>query len=356
MADNEQGQEKTEQATDKRREEAREKGQVAKSREIASVAVLFVCLIYFHFNAAGLLQKIMAIMSSSFRSAGQTVINMDNAPSLLIGYIFKVFFMLLPLLGLICLVALAANVLQVGMLFSASAIQPEFSKLNPLKGLKNLLSLKSGVELIKNIIKISVVGFVSYQVIGDEFKNCLTLAEQSVWGIMIYLGKISFKILITTCWVLVLLAVLDYLYQRWEYEKGLRMSRQEIKDEFKNTEGNPIIKARIRRLQREMARKRMMAAVPTADVIITNPTHLAVALKYEQTKKSAPAVVAKGAGLIAEKIREVARENNVPVIEDKPLAQVLYKLVKVDDLIPENLYRSVAEVLAYVYRLRDNKG
>lgn len=352
MADNEQGQEKTEQATDKRREESRAKGQIAKSREIPSVAVLFACLIYFHFNAAGLLQKIIAMMSSSFRSAGQVVITMDSAPSLLTGYIFKVFFMLLPLLALICVVALAANILQVGMLFSASALEPKLSKLNPLSGLKNLLSLKSAVELIKNIIKMSIVGFVSYQVIGDEIKNCLTLAERSVWGILIYMGKISFKILVTTCWVLVLLALLDYLYQRWEHEKGLRMSRQEIKDEFKNTDGNPTIKARIRRLQREMARKRMMAAVPTADVIITNPTHLAVALKYEQGKQSAPCVVAKGADLVAEKIRAVARASNVPIVEDKPLAQVLYKMVKVEDSIPENLYRSVAEVLAYVYRLR----
>lgn len=352
MADNEQGQEKTEQATDKRREESRAKGQLAKSREIPSVAVLFACLIYFHFNAAGLLQKLMAMMSSTFRSAGQVVITMDSAPSLLTSYMFKVFFMLLPLLALICVVALAANILQVGMLFSTSALEPKLSKLNPLSGLKNLLSLKSAVELVKNIIKMSIVGFVSYQVIGDEIKNCLTLAEQSVWGILIYMGKISFRILVTTCWVLVLLALLDYLYQRWEYEKGLRMSRQEIKEEFKNTDGNPTIKARIRRLQREMGRKRMMAAVPTADVIITNPTHLAVALKYEQGKQSAPCVVAKGADLVAEKIREVARASNVPIVEDKPLAQVLYKMVKVEDSIPANLYRSVAEVLAYVYRLR----
>jgi flagellar biosynthetic protein FlhB len=145
---------------------------------------------------------------------------------------------------------------------------------------------------------------------------------------------------------------MDYLYQRWEHEKSLRMSRQEIKEEFKNTEGDPAIKARIRRLQREMARKRMMAAVPKADVVITNPTHLAVALKYEQEKTMAPCVVAKGAGLIAEKIRDIAKESNVPIVENKPLAQVLYKIVKLDGLIPETLYRSVAEVLAYVYSLR----
>ncbi len=352
MADNDQGQERTEQATAKRREEAREKGQVAKSREAASVAVLLSCLLFFYFNATGLLQKIMVLMSSTFREAGRTDIGLDNASALLSGFIFKAFFMLLPLLGLVTVAALLANVVQVGFLFSSSAIQPDLAKLDPLKGLKNLLSLKSVVELLKSILKMCLIGLIAYQVVAKEIANCLPLAQQSVWGIVAYTGRISFKILLTTCWGLVLLAILDYFYQRWEHEKGLKMTRQEIKEEYKNTEGNPAIKARIKRLQREMARKRMMAAVPTADVVITNPTHLAVALKYEQDKKSAPQVVAKGAGLIAEKIKSVAGESKVPVIEDKPLAQVLYKIVKVDDLIPESLYRSVAEVLAYVYSLR----
>ncbi len=352
MADNEKGQEKNEQATAKRREEAREKGQVAKSREVASVAVLLSCLIYFYFNAGGLLQKIMAMMSALFRGCGQVNINLDNAPSFLTGLMLKTSLLLLPLLGLICVVALVANVIQVGFFYSPKALEPKFSKLNPLTGFNNLFSLRSAVEMIKNIIKTGVVGFVAYTVLSKELSNCLPLAERSVWEIMVYLGRVSFKILLTTCWVLILLAILDYLYQRWEYEKSLRMSRQEIKEEFKNTEGDPSIKARIKRLQREMARKRMMAAVPTADVVITNPTHLAVALKYDQEKKSAPQVVAKGAGFIAEKIREAARENLVPLIEDKPLAQVLYKMVKIDDLIPESLYRTVAEILAYVYSLR----
>lgn len=352
MPENDQGQEKNEQATDKRREEAREKGQVAKSRELASVAVLLTCLIYFYFNIGSLMQKMMTMMSSIFRSAGQTTISLDNASSYLNGLIIKAFLMLLPLFGFVFLVALLVNILQVGFLFSSSSVQPQFSRVNPLKGLKNIFSLRSLVELVKNIIKMAVIGFVAYVVISQEISHCLPLAEQSLWGIMVYMGKISFKILLNTCWVLILLAVLDYLYQRWEYEKSLRMSRQEIKEEFKNTEGDPIIKARIKRLQRDMARKRMMAAVPTADVIITNPTHLAVALKYEQEKRNAPYVVAKGAGPIAEKIREAARENQVPIVENKPLAQVLYKMVKIDESIPENLYRSVAEILAYVYSLR----
>ena len=172
---------------------------------------------------------------------------------------------------------------------------------------------------------------------------------------MIYLGNICFKIILATTIVLVILAIFDYIYQRWEYEKSLRMTKQEIKDEYKNTEGDPLIKSRIRRLQREIAQKRMMAEVPKADVIITNPTHLAVAIKYDPVNMMAPKVVAKGANIIAERIREVARDNDVPIIEDKPLAQVLYKIVDINSLIPEDLYRAVAEVLAFVYEQKKSK-
>jgi len=171
----------------------------------------------------------------------------------------------------------------------------------------------------------------------------------------VYIGEISFRIMFTTCWVLVILAVLDYGYQRWEYEKGLRMSRQDIKEEYKHTEGDPLVKARIRRMQREAARKRMMAAVPKATVVITNPTHLAVALAYDQERMIAPTVVAKGAGHIAAKIKEVALAHGVPIVENKPVAQLLYKMVDIDACVPENLYRAVAEILAFVYRLRRDR-
>ena len=354
MSEKDEGQEKTEQSTPKRRGEAREKGQVAKSREVSSVAVLVACLIYFYFNATGLLEKLMAMMASIFKSSGQAAISMDNVQSLLTGLLFKVFFLLLPLLLVVSLAAILSNIIQVGVIFSPAAMRPELAKISPVKGFQKLFSLRSLVELIKNIIKMFIVGFIAYLVIKKEIGGFLPLAEQGAGAIVIYMGKISFKILLNTCWVLILLAILDYLYQRWEYEKSLRMSRQEIKDEFKNTEGDPAIRARIKHLQRGMARKRMMAAIPKADVVITNPTHLAVALRYEQEKTIAPYVVAKGAGLIAEKIREVAKSANVPIVENKPLAQVLCKMVKVNDLIPETLYRAVAEVLAYVYNLRKN--
>jgi flagellar biosynthetic protein FlhB len=346
------GQERTEPGTPKRREEAREKGRVAKSRDVSSVAILFAALIYFYFNVTGVVEKLMSVIASIFRSVGQTTISLDNISSLLTGLMFKVFSLMMPFLAVIFVVSILANVGQVGFLLSASSIEPEFSKIDPLKGLKRLFSLNSFVELIKNIFKMLIIGIVAYVVVKNEVVGFLLLADQTAPSLLIYIGKVTFKILLTTGWVLLALALFDYAYQRWEFEKGLKMTKQEIKDESKNTEGNPLIKGRIKRLQREMARKRMMAAVPKADVVITNPTHLAIAIKYDQNKEIAPRVIAKGAGFIAVKIREIAMKNAVPLVENKPLAQVLYKVVDVSELIPENLYRSVAEVLAYVYKMR----
>jgi len=346
------GQERTEEATPKRREEAREKGRVGKSREVPSAAILFASLIYFYFNSSGLLQKLISLVSSIFRSVGQTAVTVDNIPHLLNGLMFDVFMILLPLFAVIFLISILANVAQVGFLLSAQAVQPQFSKINPLNGFKRLFSLNSFVELVKNILKMLTIALVAYSVVKKEVEGFMLLSDQTVWEFLVYIGTIIFRILLTTGWVLLVLALFDFLYQRWEYEKGLKMTKQEIKDEMKNSEGNPLIKSRIKRLQREMARRRMMAAVPKADVVITNPTHLAVAVKYDRDKDVAPRVVAKGAGFIAEKIREIAGKNDVPLVENKPLAQVLYKMVDVNGVIPENLYRSVAEVLAYIYNLR----
>jgi flagellar biosynthesis protein FlhB len=349
MADNDQDQERTEQATSKRRDEAREKGQVARSHEIVSVSILVACLIFFYFGSSGFLKSIMELMTTGFRTAGQANITPESLNSLFIAYIFKGFIILFPLMLTVVIAAILGNILQVGIMFSSESITPQLSKIDPIKGFERLFSLRSVMELVKSIFKICIVSIVAYIVVKEEISNMIILMEQSVWGMMIYFGRISFKIVLATTIVLVLLAILDYIYQRWEYEKSLRMTKQEIKDEYKNTEGDPLIKSRIRRLQREMARKRMMAEVPKADVIITNPTHLAVAIKYDPDIMLAPTVVAKGANLIAEKIKQIAAENDIPIVENKPLAQVLYKMVDINDLIPEDLYRAVAEVLAFVY-------
>ncbi len=353
MAENDKDQEKTEQATPKRREEARKKGQVARSQEVASVTILLASLIYFYFDSGRLVKKMMGLLSGFLKDSGTLLIDNNNIQTLAVGWLYEFFILIAPLLLTVLVAGLFANLIQVGFVVSAESLEPKFSKINPIKGFTRLFSIKSFAELAKNTLKLCIVGYVAYVTVASELENLPSLMDKSVGEIMVYIGRISFNIILRTSWVLIVLAVLDYAYQRWEHEKGLKMSKQEIKDEYKQTDGDPLIKARVRRIQREMARKRMMAQVPKADVVITNPDHIAVALQYDQRKMFAPVVVAKGAGFVAERIREIARENNVRVIENKPLARVLYKMVKVDEAIPKNLYKAVAEVLAYVYGLKE---
>lgn len=345
-------QEKTEKATSKRRQDAREKGQVAKSRELASVAVLGACLVYFYFGASAIATRLMELMRTSFHKAGQMTISIDTIQPLLTDLLFQTFALLAPFLLVAIIAGLMINILQVGILFSAEAITPKFSKIDPFKGLQRLFSLRSLVELVKSILKIAIVGFVAYLTISGESHKLLPLVDLGVSDILRYMGEVSFKILSSTCWVLVILAVLDYGYQKWEHEKSLKMSIKEIKEENRQTEGDPLIKGRIKRLQREMARKRMMAAVPKADVVITNPTHLAVAIRYEPETMNAPCVIAKGADFLAEKIKEIARNSGVPIVENKLVAQVLYKMTAVEQAVPENLYKAIAEILAHIYSLK----
>jgi flagellar biosynthesis protein FlhB len=355
MADGNKDQEKTEEATSKRREETREKGQVAKSRDLASIAVLGSCLVYFYFGGSAIASQLMDLMKAYFRLSGQLSLSVDNIQSVLLDFAFKTFLLLIPFLLVALLSGFFANILQVGFLFSTEAIAPKFSKIDPIEGFQRLFSLRSFVELLKSILKIAIIGFVAYLTIQSESDTIVPLMDYNVPDILAYIGRVSFKILYTTCWVLVVLAVLDYIYQKWEYEKSIKMSKQEIKEENKQSEGDPLIKGRIKRLQREMARKRMMSAVPKADVVITNPTHLAIAIRYDPETMNAPLVVAKGADFLAQKIKEIARNHAVPVIENKPVAQVLYKMVAVEQSIPENLYTVIAEILAQVYSLKQKR-
>ncbi len=351
MAENDQGQEKTEQATTKRREESHKKGQVAKSRELSSVAILVGALVYFYFNAPDLLTGMMNMTKGMLKKSGQVQLTASSLPPFVAELAFQVMLLLLPLMLTVVVVSLLVNILQVGFIFSPEAMAPKFSKINPIKGMKNVLGLRAFVELLKNILKIVVIGAVAYLTIRSEVMGFLPLLDQGVWQILSFIGGNAFKILANVCWLLMVLAVLDYLYQKWEHEKNIKMTKQELKEENKQTEGDPLIKGRIRRLQREAARKRMMASVPKADVVITNPTHLAVALKYDTATMSAPVVLAKGAGHVAERIRKIAGEHRVPIVENKWVARVLYRMVDIDGAIPENLYRAVAEILAYVYGL-----
>ena len=254
------------------------------------------------------------------------------------------------------MVGFIANVMQVGFQISTEAMALKLSKLNPISGMKRFVSLKSLVEIVKSIIKIFFIGGIAYLLVEGEIKAFPVLVHQEVGQILVFIARVAIKICFFVCLAMILLAVLDYIYQRWQYEQDLKMTKQEVKDESKQTYGDPQVKARIRSVQMEMARRRMMDAVPEADVVITNPTHLAIALKFDAREMIAPRVLAKGSGHIAQRIREIAAENKIPLFEQKPLAQALYKMVEIGDYIPPELYRAVAEVLAYVYRLKGMYG
>jgi flagellar biosynthetic protein FlhB len=237
--------------------------------------------------------------------------------------------------------------------FSNEAITPKFDRFNPITGIKRLFSTRSLIELLKSLLKLAVVGWIGYTTIMGELKVFPLLVDKTGAEVLAFAGQVCFKLFLKTGLALLVIAGFDYAYQRYQFEHNLKMTKQEIREEFKSTEGDPLIKSRIRSLQRERSRQRMMKDVPKADVVLTNPTHLAVALRYDVEKSAAPVVVAKGARLIAERIKAIAKENGVPVIENKPLARMLFKNAEIGSEIPFELYKAVAEVLAVVYRMRN---
>jgi flagellar biosynthetic protein FlhB len=347
------GQERTEKATGKRRQEARRKGTVAQSREVPSVLILMTALGFFYFAGSWMFGHISEFIGWFYQHMDtlrfETV---TDAHVLSVEIIDQVFLILAPFFLPILIAGMAGNVFQIGFEIHGEPMKPNLAKLNPISGLKKLVSLRSLVELGKSIVKILFVGGIAYGLIKSEMAGFPALMQQEVGDIFIFIAKLAFKICFFVCLALIILAVLDYIYQRWQYEKNLKMTKQEVQDERKQTEGDPKVKGRIRRAQLEMARRRMMEAVPEADVVITNPTHLAVALKFDASEMIAPTVVAKGSGHMAERIRLIAQDYQVPIVEDKPLAQALFKMVEIGEFIPVELYRAVAEVLAYVYRLK----
>ncbi len=345
-------QERTEKATSRRREKARERGQVARSLELNSAAVICLGFLTLYLMGPHLGGRIIGLMSHTMGSAPAIA----GADASFLGVfrdgMFQFFIILLPIFVVMTVVALGVNIAQVGFMVTPKALEPRFDKLNVVKGAKRILSAKSIAQLIRDTLKLIVVAAVAYLAIRSEFESFFALSDQGVLSLVTAMGKLALMLAFKIGLVILGLAILDYLYQRHEYERSIRMSRQELKDELKDTEGSPQLKARVRQVQRELARSRMMKAVPTADVVITNPTEIAVALKYDSGETKAPYVVAKGERLIAEKIRELACEHGVPVVEDRPLARALFKMCDVGQMIPVNLYRAVAEVLAHVYRLK----
>jgi flagellar biosynthetic protein FlhB len=347
------GQERTEKATAKRRQEARRKGQVAQSRELPSVLILMTAMSFFYFGGSWMFWNMSEVLGGIYQQLDTLRIDAVTDVSAFSGALFKkVFHILIPFFVAVLIAGLAANIGQVGFEMHGESMRPKLGKFNPISGLKKLVSLRALVELIKSLFKILIVGSIAVAVIKKEMIKFPALMQQEVSDILAFIGKVAFEIFFYVCLVLIILAVLDYIYQRWQFEENLKMTKQEVKDERKQVEGDPQVKRQIRKAQLEMAARRMMAAVPEADVVITNPVHLAVALKFDAVQMMAPTVIAKGAGPVAERIKEIARQNEVPIVEDKPLAQALHKMVEIGEFIPAELYRAVAEVLAYVYRLK----
>lgn len=348
-------QDKTEQATPKKREDARKKGQVAKSREISSVAVLMAGLgtlylfgSYMYFHITGMMHHIFSLNVTGW--------GVPEISDLGASVVCRFLLIIAPVLTAVFFAGLGANVAQVGFHFSWESAAPKFSKINPISGFGRLFSRQAAMELAKSLAKLTIVGIVAYLTIYGEMGSLAMLGQTDSANILVYVLMVTLKLFLRVGVIMVFLAVADFAFQKWDHERQLKMTKQEVKDEYKQTDGDPMVKARIRRIQMEAAKRRMMEDVPKADVVVTNPIHLALAIKYDSAKMDAPIIVAKGAGVVAEKIKEIARAHRVPVVENKALAQALYKMAQIGAEVPVALYQAVAEVLAYVYGLRQRES
>ena len=352
MAENQDGMEKSEQPSSRRLEQAREKGQVPTTKELSPVVVLFGAMGMIALWAPLAWRHLQRTSMDWFESAGFTVITPDTLYALAVDIVENGMVIILPFaLGLMGLGVLA-TVIQTGPLWIEDGLKPKISKLNPVSGLKRIVSLRGVVELLKSLMKLAILCGMTYFILQKHIPEIVEFPGLSVGEVVQRVGRIAFLLVLAIGLVLLVLALADFVYQRWQFLRDQRMTKQEVKDELKDVEGNPLIRSRRLSLQRDRARQRMMQAVPNADVVITNPTHLAVALKYDPKQSDAPMVLAKGAGYVAEQIKQVARSAGIPIVENKPVAQGLYKLVEVGRAIPADLYKAVAEILAYVYRLK----
>ncbi|EGU48261.1 flagellar biosynthesis protein FlhB [Vibrio ichthyoenteri ATCC 700023] len=346
------GQERTEDATPKRLQQAREKGQVARSKELASVSVLVIGSVALMWFGDGLARALFEVMGRLFKLSREEIFDLDKLFDIVLGSLGGLLFPLLLILFVLFVAALVGAAGIGGVSFSAEAAMPKASKMNPLSGLKRMVGMQSWVELIKSILKVALVSGMAFYLINaakeDLFQLSLDVYPQNIFHALDIL--LNF-ILLISCSLLIVVAI-DIPFQIWQHANQLKMTKQEVKDEYKETEGKPEVKGRIRMLQREAAQRRMMADVPQADVIITNPEHFSVALRYDQKNDRAPIVVAKGVDHMAMKIREVAREHNIYIIPAPPLARALYHSTELEQEIPDGLFTAVAQILAYVFQLK----
>jgi flagellar biosynthesis protein FlhB len=345
--------ERTEEASPKRREEARKKGTIANSRSVIPAATLAAGVLILRFTGPDFLERLGRLIVGYFSLAGS---RRELAPEKFISLSFDSGLLMAPVLAPlfmgITLAGVGSGLLQTGFLFTTETLKPDFGRINPLNGLKRVFKPDSAIDLLKALLTVVGLGALGYQFFSGILGRLLALPGLGVEGILVYIGTESMRLTGGTVAVMVALAGGDYMFRRWRISKQLRMSRHELKEEFRESEGDPLIKSRLRGLRQKISRRRMMADVAKAAVVVTNPDHIAVALSYDVGEMAAPRVVAKGAGFVAQKIKEIAAEHRIPIIENKPLARLLFKAVEVGQEIHESLYRAVAEILAYVYKLR----
>ena len=341
-------------ATPHKRNESRKRGQVARSQDLSAVFNLIGVLMFFYLTKYTVWDQMASVYSVAFKA----IPLVDQNPIISFLSVMRILGSIItPILLLGLIFGVLGNVLQVGVMFSTEALIPKFDKLNPINGLKRLVSIRGLVELAKSVFKLSVITYVVTSVLIDNYPTLLALGKagmshtKSVSLVVATAGGIAFEIMLKVALILLILAILDYLYQKWQHEQDIRMTKEEMREEMKRTEGDPEIRRRIRSVQRELSMARMMKEVPEADAVITNPTHIAIAIKYEYETMEAPYVVAKGERQVALKIREIAMENGIPTIENPALARALYKNAEVGEVIPMEFYQAVAEVLAYVDEL-----
>jgi flagellar biosynthetic protein FlhB len=343
--------ERTEPATPRKRERARRRGQVAKSQEVNSVIVLVVLFFAFYLLGGRGFGELRRVIQFHLVTACSTQLTPSTMGMVFLNALVPLAKIVLPFMLVALVTGVLANVMQFGVLVSAEALTPDLTKLNPFEGWSRFFSVRSVVDLLKSMIKLVVVGTIAYKTIRGAMPQLVVLSASDPGPIALAILLLCFQLGIRAAVAMVLLALLDYGFQRWQFERSIMMTRQEVRDELRELEGDPHIRGRIRSIRRQMALQRMMAEVPSADVVITNPFHIAVALRYDMNKMHAPKVVAKGARLLADRIKQIAAENGVPIVEKRTLAQLLYKLVELGQEIPEHLYQVVAEVLAYVYQI-----
>jgi flagellar biosynthesis protein FlhB len=345
--------EKTFQASPKRRQEARKKGQVFKSTEIVSALMLLGFIALLKFWIPSMLVKMQSLFPYVYGLSHEW--NARSVSSLMVNLLWIGLQVVWPIFIVGVIIAIGANYLQVRSLFTLEPIMPQLSRISLISGAKRMFGVRAWVELAKSLFKVLTIGYFLYGTIRDNFEIFPAMARLNVGQGAVLLGELIIDLGWKIALAFVVIALADYLYQWWDYEKNLKMSHEEIKQEYKQTEGNPQIKAEIKRKQRAMAMRRMMQDLKTADVVVTNPTHFAVALRYDPKKSSAPYVVAKGTDEVALRIKQLAKEYEIITMENKPLARALYAQVEIGQGVPADLYKAVAEVLAFVYRLKRKK-